>query len=140
MLIGEYSHNIDPKGRMIFPARLRDDLGVRFVVTKSLGDACLAAYSYEEWNLLAEKIKGLPMSKARPFQRILFAGAVECEPDKQGRILLPAALREYAGLEKDVVVVGASNHAEIWDKSRLDAECAKLDSDDIAGIMDELGF
>ena len=140
MLMGEYSHNIDPKGRMIFPAKLLEGLGLRFVVTKGLGERCLAVYSYEEWDLLAAKIKNLPMSKARALQRVLFAGAVDVEPDKQGRILLPAALREYAGLQKDVVVAGAANHAEIWDKDQWLAECSKLDEQEIAGIMEELGL
>ncbi len=139
MLIGEYAHNIDVKGRLNFPARLREDLGIRFVITKGL-DNCLFVYSQEEWANLEQKIKSLPMSKARNLQRFLFAGACEVEPDKQGRVLIPANLREYAGLEKDVMVIGASNRAEIWDRDRWMQECSQLDSQSVADAMDELGF
>ena len=139
MLIGEYSHNIDAKGRLNFPAKLREDLGQRFIVTKGLDD-CLFVYSLEEWERLEQKIKELPMSKACTIQRYLFSGAWEVEPDKQGRILIPANLREFAGLEKDVLVIGASNRAEIWNRSRWENACGDLNSDAIAQAMDELGF
>ena len=139
MLIGEYAHNIDAKGRLNFPAKLREDLGERFIVTKGLDD-CLFVYSLGEWSVLEEKIKGLPMAKARAIQRYLFSGACEVEPDKQGRILIPGNLREFAGLEKDIMVIGASNRAEIWNKSRWESACSDLSSDTIAQIMDELGF
>jgi len=139
MLIGEYSHNIDAKGRLNFPARLREDLGERFIVTKGLDD-CLFVYSLDEWKVLEQKIKELPLSKARAIQRYLFSGACEVEPDKQGRILIPANLREFAGLEKDIMVIGASNRAEIWNRSRWENACGDLNSDAIAQAMDELGF
>ncbi len=139
MLIGEYAHNVDVKGRVNFPARLREDLGLRFVITKGL-DNCLFVYSLEEWANLEQKIKALPMSKSRNLQRFLFAGACEVEPDKQGRVLIPANLREYAGLTKDVMVIGASNRAEIWDRDRWSQECSQLDSQSVADAMDELGF
>lgn len=139
MLIGEYSHNIDAKGRLNFPAKLREDLGERFIVTKGLDD-CLFVYSLVEWAELERKIKELPMSKARTIQRYLFAGAAEVEPDKQGRILIPGNLRDFAGLEKDIMVIGASNRAEIWNRSRWETSCGELNSDSIAQIMDELGF
>ena len=117
MLIGEYNPSIDLKGRLHFPARLREDLGDKFIVTKGL-DNCLFVYSLSEWAELEAKIKALPMSRSRTLQRFFFAGAVEVEPDKQGRILIPANLREYAHLDKDVTVVGASVRAEIWDTDR----------------------
>lgn len=139
MLIGEYSHNIDAKGRLNFPAKLREDLGQRFIVTKGLDD-CLFVYSLEEWEELERKIKELPMSKARTIQRYLFSGACEVEPDKQGRILIPANLREFAGLEKDILIIGASNRAEIWNRSKWENACGDLNSDAIAQAMDELGF
>lgn len=139
MLIGEYSHNIDAKGRVNFPAKLREGLGVRFILTKGL-DGCLFVYSEKEWAVLEEKISQLPMSKARNIQRYLFSGATEVEPDKQGRILIPATLREHAGLEKEAWIIGASNRAEIWSKERWDQACGSLDSDTIADAMDELGF
>ena len=139
MLIGEYQHTLDPKGRVNFPARLRESLGSTFIITKGL-DNCLYVYSREEWKVLEDKIRALPMSKSRNLQRFFFAGAAEAEPDKQGRVLIPAHLREYAGLTKDVTVIGASVRAEIWDSERYQSSCEELTSDSIAESMDELGF
>ncbi len=139
MLIGEYQHTLDPKGRVNFPARLRESLGSTFIITKGL-DNCLYVYSMEEWKVLEDKIRALPMSKSRNLQRFFFAGAAEAEPDKQGRVLIPAHLREYAGLTKDVTVIGASVRAEIWDSQRYQSSCEELTSDSIAQSMDELGF
>ncbi len=140
MLIGEYSHNIDPKGRMIFPAKLRDDLGESFVVTKGLDDGCLYVYSSKEWSRIEEHIKQLPMAKARALQRFLFSSACLVEPDKQGRILIPQVLRDYAGLEKDAMVIGASVRAEIWAKDKWTQVCESMTTEEIVSIMDELGF
>ena len=139
MLIGEYQHTLDPKGRVNFPARLLESLGSTFIITKGL-DNCLYVYSMEEWKVLEDKIRALPMSKSRNLQRFFFAGAAEAEPDKQGRVLIPAHLREYAGLTKDVTVIGASVRAEIWDSERYQSSCEELTSDSIAESMDELGF
>jgi MraZ protein len=117
--MGEYHHTIDPKGRLIIPAKFRDELGETFVVTKGL-DCCLFVYPMNEWNILEEKLKTLPFTKAdaRAFVRFFFSGACECELDKQGRILLPANLREYALVAKEVVIIGVSNRVEIWAKER----------------------
>lgn len=117
VLMGEYQHNIDAKGRLILPAKLRAELGEKFIATKGL-DTCLFVYGREEWAILEKKLKQLPLAKpeARAFVRFFFAGAAEMECDKQGRILLPPNLREYAGLDKDVVIIGVSNRAEIWSK------------------------
>ena len=139
MLIGEFTHNLDAKGRMNFPSKLRETLGESFIVSKGL-DTCLFVYSLDEWNILSEKIKTLPMSKARNVQRFLFSGATQIEPDKQGRILIPNNLREYAGLTKETMVIGASNRAEIWNKDNWDNMCNQLDSESIGEVMDELGF
>ena len=117
MLIGEYQHNIDAKGRVIVPARFREDLGERFYVTKGL-DHCLFVLPPTEWTKLQEKIMAMPMGKARGIQRFFFSGAAEVEPDKQGRVLIPQNLRDHAGLEKDVTVIGAAVRAEIWDTAR----------------------
>lgn len=97
-------------------------------------------YSLDEWAELEQKIKALPMSRSRTLQRFFFAGAVEVEPDKQGRILIPANLREYAHLDKDVTVVGASVRAEIWDTAQYQALCSEISAEDVAAAMDELGF
>jgi len=117
MFLGEYQHTIDAKGRLIVPARLREGLGDRFIVTKGL-DGCLFAYPQEEWSALEKKMRSLPFTRAdaRAFVRFFFAGATECEIDKQGRVLIPANLREYAGLEKEVVVIGVSSRVEIWSR------------------------
>ena len=139
MLIGEYQHSLDDKGRVNFPARLREGLGARFIITKGL-DNCLFVYSEEEWKVLEDKIKALPLSKSRDVQRFFFAGASDVVPDKQGRVVIPANLREYAGLTKDVMVIGASVRAEIWDKDRWLKSCGAVTSETIAEAMDSLGF
>lgn len=115
MLVGEYLHTIDSKGRLILPAKFRDELGDVFIATKGL-DNCLFVYARKEWAILEEKLKRLPLAKpeARAFMRFFFAGAAELECDRQGRVLLPSNLREYAKLDKDVVVIGVSNRIEIW--------------------------
>lgn len=139
MLTGQYAHSLDAKGRVNFPVRLREELGDRFIVTRGL-DNCLFVYSMQEWQLLADKLQALPLSKSAPLNRFFFAGAAEVEPDKQGRILIPAHLREYAGLSQNVVVAGVSNRAEIWDSGRWQAINEVLTAESIAGAMDELGF
>ncbi|OCN00678.1 division/cell wall cluster transcriptional repressor MraZ [Clostridium sp. W14A] len=137
MLIGEYQHSIDLKGRVIVPARFREDLGDNFYVTKGL-DGCLFVLSPAEWNRLQEKISAMPISKARGLQRFFFSGAVEAQPDRQGRVLLPQTLRDYAGLEKDVTFIGASSRAEIWDTERWTSFNSTLTQDNIAEAMDLL--
>ncbi|MFC7363693.1 MULTISPECIES: division/cell wall cluster transcriptional repressor MraZ [Bhargavaea] len=117
MFMGEYQHTVDAKGRLIIPAKFRDDLDGGFVVTRGL-DKCLFAYTMDEWKKLEEKLKALPVTKkdARAFTRFFFSGATEVELDKQGRVNLPANLLSYAGLEKDCVVLGVSSRIEIWAK------------------------
>lgn len=115
MFMGEYQHNIDTKGRMIVPAKFREELGERFIVTRGL-DTCLFVYPMDEWKILEQKMKSLPLTKkdARAFTRFFFSGAVECEVDKQGRINIPQPLRTYATLDKECVVIGVSNRLELW--------------------------
>ena len=137
MLIGEYQHNIDQKGRVIVPVKFREDLGELFYVTKGL-DGCLFVLSPEEWARLQEKIKAMPISKARGLQRFFFSGAAEVEPDKQGRILLPQPLRDHAKLSKDITFIGASSRAEIWDTQHWNEFNSTLTEDSIADAMDLL--
>lgn len=113
--MGEFNHNIDLKGRIIVPSKFREGLGETFVVTRGL-DKCLFAYPMDEWEILEQKLKKLPLTKkdARAFTRFFFSGAVECEVDKQGRINIPQPLRNYADLEKECVVIGVSNRIEFW--------------------------
>lgn len=139
MLIGEFQHNLDAKGRLSIPSKLREELGPQFVITKGL-DYCLAVYRLEEWKQLEEKTAALPTSKARQIQRFLFAGAALVEPDKQGRVLLPQPLREYAHLTDSVTIVGVSMRAEIWDTARWDEINGALTCESVAETMDELGF
>ena len=117
MFMGEYHHNVDTKGRLIVPAKFREDLGEMFVLTRGL-DQCLFGYPLNEWKIIEEKLKGLPMTKkdARAFTRFFFSGATECEIDKQGRINISSPLLNYAKLEKECVVLGVSNRIEIWNK------------------------
>ncbi|MFD1018073.1 division/cell wall cluster transcriptional repressor MraZ [Thalassobacillus hwangdonensis] len=121
MFMGEFQHNIDTKGRIIVPAKFREGLGEKFVLTRGL-DHCLFAYPETEWKLLEEKLKKLPLTKkdARAFTRFFFSGAVECEVDKQGRINIAQPLRNFAKLEKECVVIGVSNRIEFWAKDQWD--------------------
>lgn len=141
MFTGEYNHTIDAKGRMIVPAKFRGSLGDAFIVTRSL-DGCLSMYAPEEWEVLEGKLNALPMTneKARRLKRFLLGGACSCELDKQGRILIPANLREKAELVKDVTLVGVGDHIEIWDKARWIADNDFSDSEDLAADMEGLGI
>lgn len=136
---GEYQHNIDAKGRLFIPAKLREDLGKSFIVTKGL-DECLFVYSAAAWDVLEEKINQLPMSKSRQLQRFFFSSAADCIPDAQGRVLIPQNLREYAGLQKEVTVIGVSGRVEIWDAARWKKFNSDLTPESIAEAMEELGF
>ena len=115
-MTGQYAHNIDAKGRLFIPAKLREELGQTFHVTIGL-DHCLSIYSNESWDAFMDKLRDLPYSKAKAL-RVLSANAVDCEPDAQGRILIPAKLRQYADLQKEVVVIGSFDRAEIWSADR----------------------
>ena len=140
MFMGAYSHTIDAKGRLIIPAKFREGLGERFVVSKGF-DGCLQAYDPESWKDIEAKLKELPQFKkeARDITRFFLGGAVEAEIDKQGRILIPATLRQYAGLEKDVTLVGSGSKVEIWDSAKWNkAEPESIE--DLAENLSALGF
>ena len=140
-LMGTYHHNIDAKGRMSFPTKLRDLLGGEFYVTKSINQKCLTIYSKSEWEKLANKIAELPDSMGGlDIKRWLFSGAGELGPDKQGRVLIPSDLREFAGLKKDVVVIGLDDKAEIWDKELWDAQQSNMDMSAMLAAMQQLGI
>lgn len=140
LFIGEYLHTMDNKGRLFIPARFREGLGLVFVVTKGL-DRCLFLYSRPEWELMEKKLRKLPLARAeaRAFTRLFFSGAAELEADKQGRVLLPAALRDYARLEKDVMVLGVSSRVEIWAREeweRYSSEAAAAYEETAEKIVD----
>lgn len=141
MFMSEYNHSIDAKGRMIVPAKFREALGNDFVVTQGL-DGCLFVFPNSEWQVFEEKLRGLPVSNkdARKFTRFFLAGAASVELDSQGRILLPAVLRNFAGLEKEAVVVGVGSRVEIWDKTRWENCTSFDDMDEIAEHMADLGI
>lgn len=119
MFIGEYTHSIDAKKRLSLPSRVRGELGGRVVVTRGL-DQCLFVYPMKTWEALAEKLGSMPIGEGgtRSFVRLMLAGAFDTEVDSQGRILIPEALKDYAGLEKDVIVAGLWNRLEVWDQTK----------------------
>lgn len=142
MFIGEYNHTIDDKGRLAIPVKFRGDLAKGAVVTRGL-DASLFLFPKEEWDKLAAKLASLPLgqSNSRAFARLMLAGAMDAEVDKQGRIVLPEYLRQYAGITKSVVVAGLYNRLELWDEAKWNAYKAATETEvgDIAEKLGELG-
>lgn len=142
MFIGEYQHNIDPKGRLAVPAKFRSALTKGAVVTKGL-DNCLFLYPKQEWKKLADKLAALPISKAnsRAFARLMLAGAMDVDIDSQGRILIPDYLRKYAKMKKKNIVAGLYNRLEIWDEMQWNKykQETEAKSGDIAEALDDLG-
>ena len=141
MLIGEYEHSLDAKGRLIMPSKFREDLGEKFIITKGL-DGCLFAFSTKEWEKFEEKLATLPISNkdARAFSRFFFAGAIDCEIDKQGRFLISSNLRESAELKKDVVIVGMNSRIEFWSKEKWEECDSNISAEEIAEKMEMLGI
>ena len=138
-MTGEYQHNLDAKGRLFIPAKLREELGETFHVTLSM-EKCLCAYNEESWRAFSDKVNAMSFVKQRKM-RPLFAYAARCELDSQGRILLPQNLRDYAGLTKNVTVVGCNNHAEFWDSEAWSAlNAIETTPENIAAVMEELEF
>ena len=141
MLIGEYEHSLDAKGRLIMPAKIREDIGEKFIITKGL-DGCLFGFSQTEWTNFEEKLKTLPLTNknARDFVRFFLSGAIECEIDKQGRFLIPNNLREVAELEKEAVIIGVGTRLEIWNKQNWEKCDENISVDEIAENMTMLGI
>ena len=135
MFLGEYQHSLDSKARITIPSKIREQLGERFVITKGL-DNCIFLYSGDEWSALELKLRSLPFTKSnvRSFVRLLFAGASEVEFDKQGRIILPLNLREYAEIDRDVTIIGVGTRVEIWANNKWAAYTgdAELSYEEIA--------
>ena len=141
MFMGEYNHTVDSKGRLIIPSKFREELGESFVVTRGM-DGCLSIFSQESWQDFEQKLSTLPLAtskEARTFTRFFVSGAATCELDKQGRILVPATLREYAGLTKDVILAGSLDHIEVWSKERWAERIDFTDMDAIAQGLQDLG-
>ncbi|MBR6003320.1 MAG: division/cell wall cluster transcriptional repressor MraZ [Lachnospiraceae bacterium] len=141
MFMGEYNHTVDEKGRLIIPAKFREELGSEFVITKGLDD-CLFVYNNTEWKALEDKLRALPLTNknARTFARFMLGGAATVELDKQGRILIPQVLRTFATLDKEIVLVGIANRIEIWNKAKWDAASNIDDMESIAEQMADLGI
>lgn len=143
MFMGEFQHNVDDKGRLIIPAKFRNQLGDQFMVTRGL-DGCLFGYPMAQWQALVDKTQALSLTKrdARAFARFLFAGATECEFDKQGRINIPGPLREHAKLDKACVIVGVSERFEIWSATQWAQYNEQTDAniDEISEAMGDFDF
>lgn len=139
-MYGEFEHTIDSKGRMNFPAKLRETLGDHFFISKTIGEKCLTVHTEQSWNSIRESLKGKPSKVALPIERFLFGGACEAEPDKQGRIAIAAPLRAYAQLTGEVVVVGMDDRAEIWDKALWQEYNSRISDEDIAAFAEEIGL
>ena len=141
MFMGQYNHTIDIKGRLIIPSKFRERLGEEFVVTKGM-DGCLFVYANEDWSAFEQKLTSLPLinKEARKFARFFLAGASQVEVDKQGRILIASNLREFAGLDKDVVLVGVGSRIEIWSLEKWENMDFDDDMDDISAAMESLGL
>ena len=137
-MYGKYKHTVDPKGRLFVPSKLRDELGEAFYVTLGL-DHCLSVYTEAGWQSILDKYNALPISQARKM-RFLFANAAKCEPDKQGRFLLPDDLRKYAGIQQEVYFLGQAGRAEIWAAERYEEEEANVSAEELAALMEEIGI
>lgn len=141
MFIGEYTHNLDAKGRIIIPAKFREALNTTFILTRGLDD-CLTIYSYEQWNKIFERLNKLSTTKSitRQYIRILTSGATECELDNQGRIQIPSFLSKSVAITKECVIIGANDHVEIWDKGKWEEyyENASASFEAVAEELSEL--
>ena len=138
MFMGEYHHTIDEKGRLIIPSKFRTELGESFVITRGL-ENCLFVYSLIEWNKIVDNLKKLPFTKkdARNFTRFFLSGATVCELDKQGRANIPSSLTNFAGLDKDCIVIGVGDRLEIWSETKWE-DFFDTNSDKLSDIAENL--
>ncbi len=141
MLIGEYYQNIDEKGRINVPSKFRHDLGETFVVAKGL-DNCVSIYPKSKWEGFLESLMAIPPSQRRPLQRFFGSGSEECSVDSQGRVVIPPKIREYAGLQKEIVVVGDTEKVEVWNRQAWTEYIGgpEFETENVAKIMEELGM
>lgn len=138
MLLGEFHHNIDDKGRLVIPTKFREDLGQEFILTRGI-EKCLYVYSKTEWEKLVGKLNTLPFTKkvTRTFTRFFYSGATACEFDKSGRMSITSPLVSYAGLDKECIIIGVNDHLEIWDSKAFE-EFINDNSDIIEDIAENL--
>ena len=137
---GEYKSTLDAKGRMNFPVKLRDELGAVFMISKTIGAKCIKVYKMDDWNALEAKINEMPQTKTADLRRFLITSAYDTEPDKQGRALIPAPLREYAELKENIVIVGVGERAKIWDKDNWEALTGGMSEEKLVEVAMELGL
>ena len=139
-LTSKYRHTLDVKNRMFIPAKYREILGKKFVITKSVFDKCLLIYPLDEWKSYTEKIKGIPASKATRIRRLMFSSALQVEPDSQGRVQIPEELKQFAGIDRNVLILGCDDYAEIWSEEMGNAiESDEITEDDLRA-MGEAGM
>ena len=139
MLMGKFTHNLDAKNRLFIPAKHRDQLGETFVITRNI-DKCLSVFSMEEWEKYTDKLEQLPSTQAREIARFIYSNATDVQPDSQGRVLIPAELLAYAGIEKGAVVVGCGRHAEIWAEESWNEKNNSESEESLTELMIRLGF
>ncbi len=139
MLMGKFTHNLDAKNRLFIPAKHRDQLGEMFVITRNI-DKCLSVFSMEEWQKYTDKLAQLPSTQAREITRFIYSNAADVQPDGQGRVLIPAELLSYAGIQKSAVIVGCGNHAEIWAEDVWVSDNDADKADELKELMISLGF
>jgi len=139
MLLGEFNHSIDTKNRVFIPAKFREEFGDTMILVKGV-DRCISVYSSEEWQKFSAKLDALPEIDSRRVKRFIYASASEVQPDAQGRVIVTQSMREYAALDKNVVIIGVGNHAEIWDEALWNNEIEFEDQDSVASVLKGLGF
>ena len=139
-LVGEYHHTLDAKNRLFIPAKMREEIGPDFYVTRKITDSCLALYPPEKWRELADKLNSNPDTRYAKIKRFIFSKTVAVSPDSHGRIILPAELLSHAEIDKSVVIVGVGNSAEIWSESLYEAAELEIDPDELLVEAAELGL
>ena len=139
MFYGEYRHTIDAKGRLFIPVKLREELGEKFMLSRGL-DKCVCVYPMEAWNEFTERLEKLPVAKERRVRRYFYSGAYECTLDAQGRVILSQMYREFALLDKDVIIAGNRSHLEIWSASAWETEQQYIDNEEVTKELVELDF
>lgn len=139
-LVGEYYHTLDSKNRLFIPAKHREILGENFMITRKVGEKCLATYSAEEWEKFSEKLTQFPDSVVNKLKRFLYSKTISVTPDAQGRVMLTPALIEYAGIEKNVAIIGCGDHAQIWAEGAWHEDEENLDTEEMQELLINLGL
>ena len=139
-LLGEYRHALDPKNRLFIPAKFREELGETFYITRKIMEKCLAIYSETEWQKFSEKLNTLPDSKVGKIKQFVFSKTAQVTADSHGRILVPANLIAYAGIERNTVIAGIGDHVQVWNETAWDAKESEIDLEEMISELEELGL